>query len=712
MKKNISIILLLFGLIFPLAGQTGSLFQNVILRIDTLDYSYLKNTVTVDGKKKIYFRYDNEDEVAQVDLVPIKGIYQKGLHLLPSGDFELIDSLLWINPELIRFKVRFRNLTKTDFLKFSFAVTDSTDSTKVVDVPLFPTTNTEVSFYPPGDEIYIGEEKTFELSASNLQNIQEILKWETSGTIDYRVTIQSNQLILHVLAKSLGRQTLKFSLKTKKPFIDSLGRISYELPPLSYSFTVRQSRLRFLSLDKKEVTLDESARTEGIEIQIDYEPGLEMAKTYRIENQEEPGGPLIAELFTRNLLANNKILCILRLYNFHKASDGYLYIKDGDKAKFITNLSITPKTSISKISVLHQGIDWSDNLNVYPGEVINVKVEGQTLYKADLHWEDVENMTSDTTLRNDNYVMFKLKVPLTVSKRKIELYNHGEPTGFSLNVKEFQQARDFDFIKINYGNGDKVVSNVTGVLMYDKTIRDIVFDFDRNKIDSPDKLYGKQYLKIDIKVTGKNNELIELETIDNIVIIPGEKSPRSPYYNRSDETATAISLNKYLKKKTYELVDWAKIDITISDQKEKYTGQTFKKEFEIYVQRDVSFDIDVSFPAGLLINTFGASNGESSQYQNFGGISMAMIAQFSFYDQERPGKYKPYRIGAGFLALNTFNLTTNANVDRDMCLVVLGSIYPTRRDLKLTFPLYLGGGYKLNQGKWFILLGPGIRVTL
>ena len=47
-----------------------------------------------------------------------------------------------------------------------------------------------------------------------------------------------------------------------------------------------------------------------------------------------------------------------------------------------------------------------------------------------------------------------------------------------------------------------------------------------------------------------------------------------------------------------------------------------------------------------------------------------------------------------------------------MSIVVIGSIYPTRKDVKLSFPLYLGGGYMLNKGKWFVLLGPGIRVSL
>jgi hypothetical protein len=73
---------------------------------------------------------------------------------------------------------------------------------------------------------------------------------------------------------------------------------------------------------------------------------------------------------------------------------------------------------------------------------------------------------------------------------------------------------------------------------------------------------------------------------------------------------------------------------------------------------------------------------------------------------------RPYKIGAGFVALNAFNLSQDSNVNRDLGIVLLGSVYPTRREARFTFPLYLGGGYLLSAGKWFYLLGPGIGVRL
>jgi len=43
-------------------------------------------------------------------------------------------------------------------------------------------------------------------------------------------------------------------------------------------------------------------------------------------------------------------------------------------------------------------------------------------------------------------------------------------------------------------------------------------------------------------------------------------------------------------------------------------------------------------------------------------------------------------------------------------LVILGSIYPISREKKLTFPLYAGFGYFLQEKIPFFMLGPGIQV--
>ncbi len=82
-------------------------------------------------------------------------------------------------------------------------------------------------------------------------------------------------------------------------------------------------------------------------------------------------------------LANNRVLCILRPYNYHRITDGYLYIKDGDDPRFITNLNITPKTTITRVSVMHEGGDWTRTWGLSGGKV-NVKSKGKDSTKPAL----------------------------------------------------------------------------------------------------------------------------------------------------------------------------------------------------------------------------------------------------------------------------------------------------------------------------------------
>ena len=71
---------------------------------------------------------------------------------------------------------------------------------------------------------------------------------------------------------------------------------------------------------------------------------------------------------------------------------------------------------------------------------------------------------------------------------------------------------------------------------------------------------------------------------------------------------------------------WSRLEIEIEHISEVYGAKGFKQRIELIYQRHYEFDIDVSFPAGLLVRKEGDTG-----IGNFGGISMAMMAQFSFF---------------------------------------------------------------------------------
>jgi len=308
-------------------------------------------------------------------------------------------------------------------------------------------------------------------------------------------------------------------------------------------------------------------------------------------------------------------------------------------------------------------------------------------------------------VRNETAVEFKLKVPLDISKKTIEIYNFTENTGKTLTIKEYQKPHLFDYIKINYGNGNKILSEIHGIELYDKIIKDVVISFQPNKIDSITKLYGKQYLTLEIKVLGKKDEIIDDQTIEDIAVCPGEKSPRYQFYDKTDCKTSEISVNSKISNTTYNLKDWSKIKLTFKNPSDKYPqGGAQEKTIEIVVQKHSDFDIDVSFPAGLLIKKMNTSG-----LGDFGGVSMAIIGQYSFYRKDKINSLEPFKIGAGFIALNAFDFS-NDKASRDLGAVVLGTLNPVNTDRKLSFSIYFGGGYLFSAKTLFWLIGPGITV--
>ena len=694
----------------------GPLLRELTLRTDTTRYLLSRHTVLVQNEPHLYFYYRQEDETAELEVYPQQLPSRAPLRLVRSADFLLLDSLTTVNGPngpFYRTKIRFRELTASRFLRLTF--TQAPDSVggpaHSQTVPLLPVTRTTLELRPADTELFVGEEKVFELSSNNPKNIRTTADWTKGRDIDYRITQEQGRLWLHVLPNVLGARLLTVQPQTERPFLtDNNRRLSYGLPPLRQEFTVKASRLRFLSVDKKDITLDEVSRRKGVELILDNGRTFELKHTYRIEEQEEAGGALIAEVFTRQYLTNDRVLCWLRVYNTHRQTDGYLYIKDGDQAKYITNFNISPKTTITALSVRHRGGDWTNSPNVNPGETVDVRLEGESLGRARFHFEDVPVVPSDSSIRSDGAVVYRVQVPISIDKKRIAIFNGTQATAFGLVVKEFQRPHPLDFVSVTFGEAPRPLTRFNGPVLYDQTINDVVFSFNTGGIDSDRQLYGKQYLSFDIRTQNSRGELIEMRTVDNVLVCPDESSVRAAFYQDKQCQVGPISLNNLLAaRKTHALDDWSTILVTVRHNPAQYQESGYAQKLELVLQRRVKFDIDISFPAGLLTKQV---NSDVKGYTSFGGISLATLAQFSFYHPTKINKLRPYKVGAGFVALNAFNLSQENNANRDLGLVVLGSVYPTRSDAKLTFPLYLGGGYLLNKGKFFFLLGPGIGIRL
>lgn len=712
-KQHSLILLILLSIVKIGFSQLPNIncFEELELKIENQVFRYSSDTLRVLGENHLRFAYEDVRATAEIKIYPKDLFPIRKLELLQSADYELLDSITNINGNYFRFKIRFKQLTKSDFIQLTFSiVSDAFVNPYIQEVNLLQTTETTAFLTTKDKRLFVGEEKSFQIETNRPNNIRYNSQWTRDKNINYKFSLRQGALYLQLLPNSPGRQKINIPLRSKIPSFDTINNsLVYDLAPINFAFDVQQSKLVYLSTNKKEITLNEVNQREGVEIELEYHPSLELNKTYRVEPQEEGGGYLVAEIFTRSILSNGRVLCWLRTYQTHRQSEGYLYIKDGDDSQFITNLNITPKTQINQLSVVSAKGNMSKGTVLYPGERVEIIVQGIGLKKGQFTFAGLAEVSQDSIGDNENELRFKALVPIDINTNEVVLLNYGKPTGNKLRINEFQIAHPLDFVLIETEEiPDIAFSDIDQTVFLQKTIPDLIIKFDPNKIDSRQRLFGKQYLKIDIVITNKNNQLLDRQTIENIVICPGSTSPRNSYYDDGNCRFENIALNQFIRQKTFDLEAWSRIEIVIQHDRSKYGGQGFYKKAEIISRRSSTFDLDVSFPAGLVTKRVGEDG-----FGNLSGVSMAIIAQFSFYHPQRIAKTRPFKIGAGFLALNAFNFSENAS-NRDVGVVVLGSLYPvpTKQRSKLSFPLYLGGGYFLSESKFFYLIGPGIRLRI
>lgn len=706
-----SLALCLTGLAGPAWGQQLNFFNDVVLRIDTVEYSLRDHGLRYGREQVLPFEYAEYDQEAEIEFFPAGSLSLfEYIKLNGSGDFDIVDSLIVKGEESGKTKIRFRNLDRSQSVNLVFAMRNKNGKEFVQEIKLMPWKPVSWQFQPKDDELFVGESKVFEITGRNTDLIKVDASVQSTNSYDYRLVMEEKTLRLHLLPKVLGKVDVIIPLASRKPFVNERGQLSNDLGELRYAFTVKGTRLAFLGTDKKSVTYTVDFG-KGIEMQLENARNLQLKKTYRIEEQIESGGKLIAELYTRTLLSNDRVLCWLRPYALHRVSDGYLYIKDGDDPRFITNFRIAEEPKIERVTILRQGQDWSSTLAALPGEAVELKFEGVGLPLGGITIEDMPGAKLDSALSNENVQIFKFRLPLNIMKRKLSIFLLGKNTAYDLQIREYQEPHRLDFIEVDYGDKRKPITELDKPILYDKTIQDVVLNFRNERIDEEGRLYGKQYLTLTVTIYNNRQQVLESRTVENLVICPGPNSPRFTFYDQKNCARNDISINSLLSRKTNELDDWNRIELVVRHNQNQYSKEGYSRKVYIILQRHTTFDIDVSFPGGLITRNFNPTPQEQKSGNiALSGISIAILGQLSFYKPDKVEKLRPYKIGAGVLALNAFNFNDNPNVQRDLGIVVLGSVFPTKPGAKLSFPLYAGLGYKIQATRWFYMIGPGIQV--
>ncbi len=699
-KVNFLVLLILINC--SLTGTSQS-FKELTLRGDTTIFYQSKNSISYLGENYFFIPFKDSDQLFELTIYPNLDESVASIQIMPSSNVTVVDSLTYIDNKFFRGKIKLKNFSYGNSASLLIKVVEKTKQYNR-EIKLFPYKKTLLTPIYQSIDSYSGEDKTLLIPVTNPENLNVPTTTIKGSDYDYSMSLNSASLNIRVQPHTTGSKEIVLDLETLYPFINSAGIPTTKLPPYTIRFTVKPSRLNFINTDKTKFFYDlKSASSE--EVQLDYKKDLEPGKTYRIENQLEPNGKLIAELYVKSPIGDNKLLCELRSYSYHKTSDGYLYVKQGAEAKYLTNFDILQKPTIENIALLHEGEEWSAARIVYPGEDVQLKIEGTGLLKTNFTFSNCLNIKQDSTRIFDDLVYYSFTVPAAINKKAILIEMNNEKTKYELAIKENRHPKELGFITINYENKHySLDSSITNSpLMEPNSLDNVTVSFDESKIDTKTVFYGKQYLDFELKLYNSKNDLIEEEKIDGIAICPDESSLRGIYYDRKDCFKNNINVNDYLLHKTYDLEGWSKLEITVRHSSGKYTEPGYSKKIVIIKQQRSAVDLQVSFPAGLLTKSFSTKGiGELS------GFSIAFLAEMNFYKKNEVQKLKPYTIGAGFIALNVFNLTAT-NQQPDVGAVAIGSILPLKPERKLNFPLYLGFGYLLRSGEWFTLLGPGIE---
>lgn len=682
--------------------------ENLIINTDSAHFSLEENSVRYRRSTYLYFVQTQINEVLHVKVVPKDEFSISKMTIVPTSNVEIIDSLIKIEDGSYTGSIRLVNAINNPNNRLVLKANINGDEINR-SVRLYPFIFPTMAEVEPSIEIYSGQEITVPLPIHNPFLLSYNTNWQKQGILEYKIVSSAEGPKLMLRATRSGRQSLQVNFRSSKPYVQDDGLLSFELFDLNINVRSVFSKVNFLNFDKPSYYFEPEG-SKLISVRFDNNRNIRLNRTYRIEDQEEAGGRLIGELFTRAIIENqDKVVASLRTYALHRIEDGYLYMKLGDQAAFFTNFNILKKPEISKLSILRPAKDWSTSHVVYPGETIELKFEGVGLDNSEIKFSDGKyTAVVDTSRVNENVVYSTLTIPVDVNERSIPVTLNNQSTAFELLVEERERPRQLDFVTLNYGDGAKIINGetfITPALFHDE-IGDLVIRFNEDGIDEADRFYGIQYLEIEVRYWDKNKKLIESRQIEDIKIVPGPSSVRHAGYSKANASNPMIKLNDIMVNKTYELRPWSQIEITVRHDKSKYNGEGYSQHVQVYRSDNFTVDIEVSFPAGLL-----AKNLSEPGIGTLTGLSIASMANFSFYKKNQINKLQPFRVGLGFVMLNAFSSLTNASGEEkdDIGMVILSSFQPLKPDSKINFPLYAGFGYLFRSESLFLLIGPGIK---
>ncbi|MEM1138028.1 MAG: hypothetical protein AAGI07_19505, partial [Bacteroidota bacterium] len=160
-------------------SQDNSIFTDVEIRIGSAIFTLKNDLVLIREEPHLSFYFEDESETAEVYFKTKSILDSTLLRLEATNDYEVLDSLTKEADNLYRVKILFKRLSESNFLRFSLLIGEGTDNREVI--RLFPYTEMKASLDIQAKELFIGEEKTYEIFTNHPENIKLQPAWEKEG---------------------------------------------------------------------------------------------------------------------------------------------------------------------------------------------------------------------------------------------------------------------------------------------------------------------------------------------------------------------------------------------------------------------------------------------------------------------------------------------------------------------------------------------------
>jgi len=404
-----------------------------------------------------------------------------------------------------------------------------------------------------------------------------------------------------------------------------------------------------------------------------------------------------------------------------KVYKGVATIWDSTRKILLTDIEIKPNPQVQKVEILRLS-DWTENLTVRPDERFLLKISGENLINANLNFNSSAISTIPQAANTNNVAIYEVNIADNIQEKEVDMIiNEGVVT--VLKVEEYQipcPLNYFTSINTDYlalTSDDYVYSSKS----FSKLNDHLLISFDANMIDDNKKMYGVQYIVIEVKVLDNENNIIGVPILKKYYIKP-KNGPRASHYVNpktdiySELSGNSIDIKSLLpsEPKLNQLNDykpWETIEISISTDENIYKERGYKKRIVLVNKQTIVIKPSLTIPTGLYVYREGGLSDAT-------GISATALYQVQFYYGNK--KKIPLNLGAGFIGLDAINFVSNKDsTDTDgtqdlgiISMLTIDNFIKPDRKSNISFAIHIGGGYLLNNKKWFWLIGPGIIIKI